>query len=76
MLSDFWPHGETGSKFGVFQEDGANVRGTFAIDPDGIIRFVYTGPRTRQRTRDDFREALKVLTGVRAAETLLTDTPG
>ncbi len=61
LLSDFWPHGETSLKFGVFQEDGATIRGTFAIDRDGVVRFVQAAPRGQERTQDDFRQALKAL---------------
>lgn len=40
LLSDFWPHGEVARAYGVFDEAaGAARRGTFLIDPDGIIRW-------------------------------------
>lgn len=40
LLSDFWPHGETSQKYGVFLDSlGAANRGTFVIDRDGILRW-------------------------------------
>jgi len=38
VLSDFWPHGETASKFGVLRSDGVTERALFFIDKKGIIR--------------------------------------
>jgi mycoredoxin-dependent peroxiredoxin len=38
LLSDFWPHGEVASAYGVFNADrGCAIRGTFIIDRDGLI---------------------------------------
>jgi peroxiredoxin len=38
LLSDFWPHGAVSSAFGVFEPSrGCAVRGTFLIDPAGVI---------------------------------------
>ncbi len=40
LLSDFWPHGEVARAYGVFNEKaGMAVRGTFLVDPDGVVRF-------------------------------------
>lgn len=40
LLSDFWPHGETAAKYGVFLDFlGAANRGTFVIDREGILRW-------------------------------------
>jgi peroxiredoxin (alkyl hydroperoxide reductase subunit C) len=40
LLSDFWPHGAVALSYGVFNAaTGAASRGTFLIDPDGVIRF-------------------------------------
>jgi glutaredoxin len=40
LLSDFWPHGELASQFGVLREDGTTERAIFIINPDGIICYV------------------------------------
>jgi peroxiredoxin len=38
LLSDFWPHGEVATSYGVFNEKvGAAERGTFVIDRDGTV---------------------------------------
>lgn len=38
FASDFWSHGETAKRYGVFNErNGAPVRGTFLIDQDGLV---------------------------------------
>jgi mycoredoxin-dependent peroxiredoxin len=40
LLSDFWPHGATAMRYGVFNsERGFANRGTFLVDSDGIVRF-------------------------------------
>jgi peroxiredoxin len=46
LLADFWPHGEVARSYQVFNEDGGMAnRGTFLIDPAGVIRFSeMTGP--------------------------------
>ena len=38
VLSDFWPHGQVASKFGVLRSDGVSERALFYIDKRGIIR--------------------------------------
>jgi len=38
VLSDFWPHGQVASKFGVLRSDGVSERALFYIDKKGIIR--------------------------------------
>ena len=38
FASDFWSHGETAKRYGVFnEENGAPIRGTFLIDTDGVV---------------------------------------
>ena len=40
VLSDFWPHGETASKFGVLRSDGVTERALFIINKRGIITYI------------------------------------
>lgn len=40
LVSDFWPHGVTASKFGVFRDEGFTERAIFIIDKDGKIQYV------------------------------------
>ena len=62
LLSDFWPHGKVASDYGVFLEErGFDLRGTFVIDKDGIVRWsVVNGPAEPRRT-SDYRAALAAL---------------
>jgi len=41
LLSDFWPHGETARKYGVFLDDkGIPDRYIFVVDREGVIRYI------------------------------------
>jgi len=40
VLSDFWRHGETASKYGVLRSDGTTERAIFIIDKKGAIRYI------------------------------------
>ena len=62
LLSDFWPHGATAQKYGIFLEErGFPKRGTFIIDKAGVVRWqVVNSPADARRT-DDYREALAAL---------------
>jgi peroxiredoxin len=41
LLSDFWPHGEVATKYGIFdEENGFSKRANFLIDEEGKIEFV------------------------------------
>src|SRR5690606_8226662 len=46
LLSDFWPHGEVATQYGVFLDGpGMAARGTFLVDVDGVVRWsVVNGP--------------------------------
>ncbi len=40
VLSDFWPHGETASRYGVLRSDGTAERAIIIIDKKGYIRYI------------------------------------
>jgi peroxiredoxin/glutaredoxin len=40
ILSDFWPHGQVASIFGVLRPEGYTERAVFVIDKDSFIRYV------------------------------------
>jgi peroxiredoxin (alkyl hydroperoxide reductase subunit C) len=40
VLSDFWPHGEVASRYGVLRSDGTSERALFIVDRQGIVRYV------------------------------------
>lgn len=65
LVSDFWPHGEIGRAYGVFDEKlGIDTRGTFVIDADGIVRDVITSPDLgRARDVESYVGALRAVTG-------------
>ncbi|MGX9367032.1 peroxiredoxin [Desulfoplanes sp. PS50] len=40
VLSDFWPHGQVATTYGVLRSDGTAERAIFIIDSKGIIRYI------------------------------------
>jgi hypothetical protein len=40
LLSDFYPHGQVASAYGVLRSEGYSERSIFVIDKEGIIRYV------------------------------------
>jgi glutaredoxin len=40
LLSDFWPHGEVASRYGVLRREGYTERAIFILDEHGIIRYI------------------------------------
>ena len=62
LLSDFWPHGEVASAYGVFDEQrGCADRSTFIIDKDGLLRWMVHNAMPDAR---DLREQARVLASV------------
>ena len=67
VLSDFWPHGRTAQAFGVFEPSGGfSTRGTFLIDPDGVVRWSLVNGPSEKRDFTGYHAALKQLTGSEA----------
>ena len=59
LLADFWPHGAVAQAYGVFDSlAGFANRGTFLIDPDGVIRFAEMVGPGEPRDQTDWRAAL------------------
>jgi len=60
VLSDFWPHGEVGRRYGVFDQDtGSNRRSTFVLDADGVVRAIVASESLgTPREYDAYVEAL------------------
>jgi peroxiredoxin len=60
VLSDFWPHGEVGRRYGVFDEaTGSNRRSTFVLDSDGVVRAIVASDALgTPREYDAYVEAL------------------
>lgn len=62
LLSDFWPHGAAAQAYGVFDDEtGIAVRGSFLIDPDGVVRWSVVNPRGQARDIGAYRAALAAL---------------
>jgi len=62
LLTDFWPHGEIASSYGVFDADrGCALRGTFVVDRTGVVRWSVVNPIPEARNPDDYAEALAAL---------------
>ncbi|MEV6286781.1 peroxiredoxin [Kribbella sp. NPDC051770] len=62
LLSDFWPHGAVASAYGVFDNDrGCALRGTFVIDPAGIVRWSVVNDVPDARDPADYARALAEL---------------
>ncbi|MER7543356.1 peroxiredoxin [Actinomadura sp.] len=59
LLSDFWPHGGTAQRYGVFDEaKGLALRGTFVIDTEGVVRWKVVNALPDARDIDEYRKAL------------------
>lgn len=62
LLSDFWPHGEVASRYGVFDESsGMAVRGTFVVDPQMRVRWSLVNGPGEQRDIGVLHRAVKDL---------------
>ena len=62
LLSDFWPHGAVARAYGVFNEsNGAANRGTFLIDPSGVVTFAEMNGPGQARDQDVWRKAVAEL---------------
>lgn len=64
LLSDFWPHGEVAKKFGVFEESGGFARrGTFFLDPEGVVRWALVNEAGDRRDFSGFHATLREIIG-------------
>jgi len=61
VLSDFYPHGETASRFGILRSDGTSERALFIIDKQGIIRYIYLQDINKRPPLDVLVQELKKL---------------
>jgi mycoredoxin-dependent peroxiredoxin len=62
LLSDFWPHGEVATAYGVFNEKaGLATRGTFLIDKDGVVRFAEVNEPGQARDQEAWKKAVAAL---------------
>ena len=62
LLADFWPHGEVGRAYGVFNEElGISERGSFLVDRAGMIRWSVVTGIPDARSVDDYVAAIEGL---------------
>lgn len=62
LLSDFWPHGETAERYGVFDEaSGMATRSSFLVDADGMVLDRFTSEVSTARPVELYRQALAKL---------------
>ncbi|TDD90437.1 peroxiredoxin [Actinomadura darangshiensis] len=59
LLADFWPHGGTAQRYGVFDDaKGLALRGTFVIDTEGVVRWKVVNAIPDARDIGEYRKAL------------------
>jgi peroxiredoxin len=62
LLSDFWPHGEVASAYGVFDPElGVARRSSFVIDKAGVVRWSVHNELPRSRDLEDHLAQLRQL---------------
>ena len=62
LLADFWPHGAVAQSYGVFDErKGTARRGTFLVDPEGVVRWKVVTELGVARSADEYVDALAAL---------------
>jgi peroxiredoxin len=62
VLSDFWPHGAVAQAYGVFDDQlGAALRGTFAIDKEGVVAWRVVNGVGEARDLGEYQMVLKRL---------------
>jgi peroxiredoxin len=61
VLSDFYPHGEVASKYGVLRSNGVSERALFVIDKNGFIRYIDVHDINQRPPLDGLATALEKL---------------
>lgn len=61
VLSDFWPHGQVASRYGILRSDGTTERALFIIDKTGIIRYIDVHDINKRPPLEDLATALAKL---------------
>jgi mycoredoxin-dependent peroxiredoxin len=62
LLSDFWPHGQMSSSYGVFDEAGGFARrSSFLVDRDGVVRWTVHNEMGDARDLDQHAAAIRAL---------------
>lgn len=62
LLSDFWPHGAVASSYGIFDEaKGCARRGTYIVDPEGVLRWKIENDLPDARDVEEYTAAIASL---------------
>ncbi len=61
VLSDFYPHGDVASKYGVLRSNGVSERALFVIDKHGVIRYIDVHDINQRPPLDALATALEKL---------------
>lgn len=61
LLSDFFPHGQVSQLYDVFRSEGYSERSIFAIDKQGIVRYVDVHDISQQPDNDEIFRVLNEL---------------
>jgi peroxiredoxin len=62
LLSDFWPHGQMSTSYGVFDTKGGfPTRSSFLVDKDGVVRWAVHNEMGDARDLDAHAAAVRAL---------------
>lgn len=61
LLSDFYPHGEVASRYGILRKGGFSERAVFVVDKAGIVRFAKVYPIGQLPHLGEVLDVLKTL---------------
>ena len=61
VLSDFWPHGNVASAYGILRSDGTSERALFIIDKKGMIRYIDVHDINKRPKLEELIQALEKL---------------
>lgn len=68
LLSDFYPHGEVSSRYGVLRPEGYTERALFVIDGEGIIRYIDIHDISKQPSNEELRDIIRKIDPEAAAK--------
>jgi glutaredoxin len=61
LLSDFWPHGEVASRYGVLTSEGVTERAIFLLDKQGVIRYIDIHDTDDQPDNDVLFDQIRII---------------
>ncbi len=61
LLSDFWPHGEVATKYGVLRPQGMAERSILIVDKEGKVVYIDVHDISKQPENEDLFEVLRTL---------------